>query len=103
MDVVGFPAGGDYSIYLDHATLRTVGTAPVPRPLRISAAQALSGGQDAQPIETEGVIREIWPGPNNTGSMLVDDNGTSLVAVLPAGHAEQIIRRFELGSRIRIS
>lgn len=103
VDVVGFPANGDYSIYLDYATLRRIGTSPVPPPMQLSAAQALSGGHDAEPIETEGIITEIWPGPNNTGSLLVDDSGTSLIAVLPAGHAEQIIRRFQLGSRVRVT
>lgn len=102
VDVVGFPSAGEYTVYLDHATVHPIDKAPVPQPVHVTAAQTLSGEWDAQPIETEGVLVDSSPGPSGIETLLLNENRTSFIVVMPR-NAPGEVHPYETGSRLRVS
>ena len=103
VDVVGFPSAGEYTVFVDHAVLRRIGTGPLPRPLRLTAAQALSRGMDAEPIEVEGTLLQRSPGPLGILTMLLNDGTISFLVVLPHGNSSEIGADIAAGSRLQVS
>ena len=60
VDVVGVSGTGDYAPILAHATVRVVGQSHVPPTApRIPLAQLLSGKQDGQWVEVEGMVHSV--------------------------------------------
>jgi len=102
VEVIGFPAAGEYTVYLDHGTVRRMGRAAVPEPVHVTASQTLSGEWDAQPIATEGVLVDRSPGPRGIETLLLNDKGTSFLVVMPHDDPGQI-GALEPGSRVRVS
>lgn len=103
VDVVGFPSTGEYTVYLDHATLRRIGKAAVPPAIRLTAAQALAQGLDAETIEVEGTLLERSPGPNGILTLLLNDGAISFLVVLPHDDPGEIGADIAPGSRLRVS
>jgi hypothetical protein len=60
VDVSGFPSIGDYTDVLDSAVVRRMGTAPLPTPARLTPSQAMAGSHDAELIEVEGILTELF-------------------------------------------
>jgi len=54
VDVVGFPAVGDYSPVLKDAVFRKVGSGPAPPATTVTAQQALAGAYDSELIQIQG-------------------------------------------------
>ena len=63
VEVVGFPAVGEYSAVLQDAIFRRVGTGTLPLPKAITAAQALDGNHDADFVLLEGRLIDGVLGP----------------------------------------
>ncbi|HEV2279798.1 MAG TPA: GGDEF domain-containing protein [Acidobacteriaceae bacterium] len=103
VDVVGFPSGGEYTVFLNHATLRRIGTGPLPPPRRLTAAQALASGADAEPIEVEGTLLQRSPGPEGILTLLLNDGTISFLVVLPHDNPGEIGADIAPGSRLRVS
>jgi PAS domain S-box-containing protein len=54
VDVVGFPAVGDYSPVLKDAVFRKVGSGPAPQATTVTAQQAIAGTYDSELIQIQG-------------------------------------------------
>jgi len=54
--VVGFPSLGDYTSVLDEAIVRRSGVERPPAPVILTAAQALTGDHDAEPVRIDGQL-----------------------------------------------
>jgi PAS domain S-box-containing protein len=54
VDVVGFPAVGDYSPVLKDAVFRKIGSGPAPQATTVTAQQALAGNYDSELIQIQG-------------------------------------------------
>lgn len=102
LDVVGFPSIGDYSSVLYHALYRVSGKAPPPAPVRLSAAVALQGSHDAEPIEVEGWLLYKSRTPNGQALVLRSD-GITFTAALPASDPARFPSDLQPGSRLRIT
>lgn len=103
VDAVGFPTTGEYTVFLGHATLRQIGTGAVPPPARLTAAEALARGLDAEPIQVEGTLLQRSPGPRGILTLLLKDGATSFLVVRPDNEPAGIGADIAPGSRLRVS
>jgi two-component system sensor histidine kinase/response regulator len=102
LDVVGFPSIGDYTSVLDDAIFRIAGAAPPPPPARLSAANALLGAHDAEPVQLQGLL--LYKSRNPTEQTLVlNDRGTPFSAVLPVSDARGFSADLQPGSRVQVT
>jgi signal transduction histidine kinase/DNA-binding response OmpR family regulator len=69
LDVVGFPTLGEYSTLVQDAVIRSFGSGEPPRPVAITAKQALGGNYDNQLIQVE--ARLVGKVMNSTEQVLV--------------------------------
>lgn len=101
LDVVGFPSMGADTAVLEDVIYRKLGTAQPPPPVSLTAAQALSGEHDAEPISVEGLLLY----KSRTASektLLLNENGVTFSAALPAD-ALAVFDKLQPGSRLRIT
>lgn len=101
LDVVGFPSMGDYTAVLRDAIVRRTGVATPPAPVALTAAEALTGIHDAEPIQLEGRLLYISRGPSEQ-DLVLTDHGVTFSAVLPVD-AEHFPLRLDPGTRLRLS
>ena len=64
VEVVGFPAVGEYSAVLRDAVFRRIGAGPTPVPVSVTAGQALDGSHDADFVRIQARLLDATPGPN---------------------------------------
>jgi len=64
VEVVGFPAVGEYSAVLRDAVLRHIGAGPALAPISVTAEQALDGRHDADFVRIKARLLDATPGPN---------------------------------------
>ena len=57
VEVLGFPALGEYAPVLQDAIFQRIGSEPAPKPLRATAEQLLKGDLDAGLVEIEGKVQ----------------------------------------------
>jgi diguanylate cyclase (GGDEF)-like protein len=101
LDVVGFPSLGDYTSVLDEAIVRRSGVERPPAPVILTAAQALTGDHDAEPVRIDGqLLYKSRTASEKT--LLLTDGGTTVSAALPADTPEGF-DNLEPGSRLRIT
>lgn len=100
VDVVGFPSIGDYTSVLDNAIWRKAGAQVAPGPPPITAAQALVGEQDAEPVQIDAQLlyTSLRPGEED---LLLTDGGITFMARLPEGTGS-LSSRLQPGSRVRV-
>jgi PAS domain S-box-containing protein len=63
VEVVGFPAVGEYAAVLRDAIFRRIGASPPPVPIPITAAEALDGNHDADFVRIQARLLDSAPGP----------------------------------------
>ena len=64
VEVVGFPAVGEYSAVLRDAVFRRIGAGPTPVPVSVTIQQALDGSHDADFVRIQARLLDATPGPN---------------------------------------
>jgi PAS domain S-box-containing protein len=64
VEVVGFPAVGEYSAVLRDAVFRRIGAGPTPVPVSVTAEQALDGSHDADFVRIQARLLDATRGPN---------------------------------------
>ncbi|HEV2276806.1 MAG TPA: response regulator [Acidobacteriaceae bacterium] len=101
VDVVGFPSIGDYTSVLDDAVWRKVGTAAAPAAPQITAAQALLGDHDAEPIQIDAQLLYESRRPDEE-DLLLSQGGLTFMARL-ASSAGSFSSRLQPGSRVRVN
>jgi diguanylate cyclase (GGDEF)-like protein len=100
LDVVGFPSMGDYTAVLDDAIVRRIGAATPPAPVALTAAQALTGVHDAEPVQLEGRLLYISRGPSEQ-DLVLTDRGVTFSAVLPVDDQHASLS-LDAGTQLRI-
>ncbi|MGC2635913.1 MAG: GGDEF domain-containing protein [Acidobacteriaceae bacterium] len=102
VDVAGFPSEGDYTAYLSGALVRVAGSAPVEPGVRLTAAVALTGAHDAEPIEVQGDLLRETRGADGIVTLFLSEAGTPFQAVLPPGNRVDGLAALRPGSRLRV-
>jgi two-component system, sensor histidine kinase and response regulator len=101
LDVVGFPSIGDYTTVLNDALWRKVGHVVPPPPVKITAAVALRGEHDAEPIALEGQLlyRSRTPAEQD---LVLNDAGTIFTTALPTTAPQGFPTSMQPGSLLRV-
>jgi len=83
VDVVGFPAMGDYSPVLEDVIYRKIGTRALPTPITLTSSEMLQGVADAQLVRVQGrLLQETSSLQQHT--LLIAGDDRTFSAVLPA-------------------
>src|SRR5581483_3182372 len=61
VEVEGQSAAGDYAPIVDYPRVRVLGHGELPAPRRIALEEFVTGQQDSQWIEIEGIVRAVQP------------------------------------------
>ena len=102
VDVVGFPAVGDYTPSIHEAIFRKLGLGPPPAPRPVSATEALSGDFDGDLVRIGGRLiaqKRI----TDQDTFLLDSGGTLFSAILQADPADARLRGWRDGSQVRLT
>ena len=83
VEVAGFPAAGGYTPTLEDAIFRKLKSGPEPKPVEISAAQALTGGFDAHLVRLKARLLQVTS--HAEGPVLVFQSGTTVFDVQMRG------------------
>lgn len=97
VEVVGFPATGRFSAFLEDAEFRVTGREAEPQPLRTTLAEALTGTSDANLVTLEAKLIEVLENPSESVLLLRVEN-TAFRARMPRGSL-----KLGKNSRIRLT
>jgi diguanylate cyclase (GGDEF)-like protein len=101
LDVVGFPSMGADTAVLNDAISRKEGTAQPPPPIALTAADALVGDHDAEPIQVNGLL--LYKSRTATEeTLLLTERGVTFSASIPAD-APGNFDNLQPGSRLRVT
>ncbi|HTX35679.1 MAG TPA: diguanylate cyclase [Bryobacteraceae bacterium] len=101
LDVVGFPTMGGGTAVLQDAIYRKLGVARPPPPVAVTAAEALNGDHDAEPIQVVG--RLLYTSRTAAEkSLVLFDNGVTFSASFPADSPLDF-DNLEPGSLLRVT
>ena len=84
IDVVGFPAMGDYTPVLEDVIYRKLGTQTPPMPIELNSEQMFSGSADAQLIRIRGRLLKQSRSLEG-GILLISAGDRTFAALLPTG------------------
>jgi len=100
VEVLGFPALGEYAPILQDGIYQRLGRGPEPVPVRVEAEQLLQGDHDANLVEIDG--RLLSRTRNGKGELLAMESGKRVfnAQIDPVDH--QIQPAFEEGSYLRL-
>jgi PAS domain S-box-containing protein len=103
VDVLGFPAIGDFSPYLEEAIFRKTGTSALPPAMKSSAEQILlHGTNDSQLVELEARLLQSVPRSANPQFVLQD--GPVIFTAQLAGQSRRFdVPTFKSGSLLRLT
>ena len=102
VDVVGYPAIGDFSPMLQDGVYRKIGAgAPTP-PLAATAAEALSGIYDSELIQIRGRLLGVSPRANQT-SLTINSDGVLVEAQMEGASAQEMPTRARTGSVVQLT
>jgi signal transduction histidine kinase/CheY-like chemotaxis protein len=59
IEISGRTAAGDFAPIIDSATIRVLGTGPMPTPARVPIGELVSGRYDSQWVEATGIVRNV--------------------------------------------
>lgn len=59
LDVVGQTGAGDFAPVVDKVTVRLIGTAPLPDPVRVPLHELFTGAYDSQWVQAEGIVQTV--------------------------------------------
>jgi PAS domain S-box-containing protein len=102
VDVVGFPAIGDFSPVLQDAVYRKIGTGTPPPPQVVTAAQALLGAYDSELIQMQGRLLGASIRAHQM-SLTVNAEGVIVEAELDAGPGQEILTLPRTGSLVQLT
>ncbi len=102
LDVVGFPALGDYSPVLQNAETRVAGQIRPPSPLKTDATSLLAGTNDAELVQIQGLLLQQTP---NLGAraLLLQAGQTIFSALLPGSNVANVRLPLPNGSLLQLT
>jgi signal transduction histidine kinase/CheY-like chemotaxis protein len=101
VEAVGFPTTGLFSLVLENAAARRVGTGPPVEPVTLSARRLAGGAADAQVVEIEARLVERVTTPEGP-TLLLEANGVPFNAVLDPRVTPAAMEPLLPGSRVRV-
>jgi PAS domain S-box-containing protein len=101
VDVVGFPAIGDFSPMLQDAVYRTIGTGAAPAPQVVTPARALLGIYDAELIQMQGRLLGVSLRANQM-SLTLNAEGVIVEADLEGAAAQGMLSPPRTGSLVQL-
>ena len=102
VEVLGFPAKGDYTPMLEDGLWQKVGSGQPPAPTLVTPDGALGGLQDCRLVAIEGRLLEVAYNDNET-LLLLEANDTIFSAHLEAANARTLVGSLQNGSRLRVT
>jgi PAS domain S-box-containing protein len=102
VEVLGFPAHGDYSPVLEDAQYRRIGVSPAPTPVTLAPDEALDGTHDCQLVRIEGKLVDR-AGQNHGQFLIVEAGGFLFQALLEKRDNTEAFARLENGSRVAVT
>jgi len=102
VDVVGFPAVGDFSPMLQDAIYRKIGTGADPPPLAATAAQALSGIYDCELIQIRGRVLGVSL-RGNQRSLTLNSDGVMVEAQIEGAAEQAAVAKARTGSLVQLT
>ncbi len=103
VEVIGFPAIGDFSPYLEEAAYRVIGTGTMPVPKPVKADQILlHGTNDAQIVSIDAQLLQNVPRSANP-QMVLQDGPIIFTAQLESHARQQEVPDLESGCRLRLT
>jgi len=102
VEVVGFPAVGNYSPVLKDAIFRRIGTGPPPQPVTVTAQQALAGSFDSELIRIQGRLLDFGRQAGLRTLSISTDN-LNFRAELEEAIAGQALAHLRVGSLVQLT
>jgi PAS domain S-box-containing protein len=102
VEVLGFPAPGARSPYLQDAIFRKVGRAPAAEPQPAMAAAALNGELDGELVRIEGVLLDKTLVPEEQ-VLILESDGVVFQTKLEDAGSIPVLRKIEEGSRLAVT
>ncbi len=102
VDVVGFPAVGDFSPVLQDAVYRKIGAGAAPPAPLVTAAQALLGGYDSELIRMQGRLVGFSLAAVRK-SLTIDADGLMVEAELEGRSGEEMPGHVRVGSLVQLT
>ena len=102
VDVVGYPAVGDFSPMLQDAVYRKIGTGAPPPPLAATAAQALSGIYDSELIQIRGRLLGVSVRANQR-SLTINADGVLVEAEMEGAGGQEMSTHARTGSVVQLT
>lgn len=103
VDVVGFPARGDFGPVLRHGIFRVNGLATATPPVAITIAQALSGDYESELVSVEGTLLQSLRELDGQQTLVLEKDQRVFRALLPSGDAGGAAADWREGSRLRLT
>jgi PAS domain S-box-containing protein len=101
VDVVGFPAVGDFSPILQDAVYRKIGTVAAPPAIVVTAEQALLGSYDSELIQIQGRLLGISRRANQQS--LTISTGSTMVEAEISGGGHDALEKVRNGSLVQLT
>jgi PAS domain S-box-containing protein len=102
VDVVGYPAIGDFSPMLQDAVYRKIGSGAAPPPLAATAAQALSGIYDCELIQIRGRVLGVSL-RGNQRSLTLSSDGVMVEAQMEGATQQAVAEHARTGSVVQLT
>jgi signal transduction histidine kinase/CheY-like chemotaxis protein/PAS domain-containing protein len=102
VEVLGFPAPGEYTPVLEDAVSRKIGLGRIPAPIVLTAAQALQGERDAQLVSIDSqLLTRTREGHEYT--LTLQSGNQVFGATLPESSAGQALKKIPVESTLRVT
>jgi PAS domain S-box-containing protein len=102
VDVVGFPALGDYSLMLEDAIFKPEGSGPAIAPTSTTVQDALKGDYDAKLVQIRGhLVNQDLTAEFPT--LVMSSGGMVFLALLPRGTNAEILASWRSGSELQLT
>jgi PAS domain S-box-containing protein len=102
LEVVGFPAVSYSTVELRYSIVRKVGVAPIPVPVRLTAAQAEQGACEAELVRLRGWLLEASQ-RSEQPTLVLQAGNRVFEALLPSTNSLPTLRRLEAGSLLEVT
>jgi hypothetical protein len=86
VEITGISAAGGYAPIVKASEVRAIGKSPLPSPKRVTFAQILTGAEDGQWVEVEGVVHAVRESKKNISlSLALSDGAMTATTIKEVG------------------
>ena len=102
VEVVGFPAVGEYAAVLQDAVFRRIEAGPSPVPIPVTVTQALDGSHDADFVRIQARLLDAIPGPG-ARTLNMESGNMLFLAQVEDGHSKKNPEALVPGSLLQLT